>query len=346
MSMTTATSLRLTAVLVIAAVAVLPRPARAQSPAAEQLFREGKRLMAKGDTAPACEKFEASERIEPAAGTELNLALCRETNGQIASAWATYIKTATTAKKTGDARREATARKKVAELEPRLIYLTITVPASARGTGLVVKRDDTVVEPAEWDQRTPVDPAEYTVSAEAPGYKPWSTSVVVKTRSKTVDVPELEKLPEVQREPPRAAGGAAAAGARERDAEDTKAHPAPSRWTGKRKLSLALVAVGVAAGGAGIALGLHANSLEDQSDQLCNHPTCHSPDAVDLNHSARRYALAANIGYAVGGAAVVGAAVLWLFGAPHSPERSRPDDTAMIPILDAGRVGFAFARSF
>lgn len=345
--MMTATDARFLAVLVVAAAAVLPRPARAQSAEAEALFQEGRRLMTRGDTAQACDKFEASDRVEPASGTELNLARCRETSGQLASAWAAYLRTAATARHAGNARREAEARRKAAALAPRLIYLTIAVPDDTRVDGLVIKRNDTAVEEAAWNQRVPVDPAEYTISGEAPGFRPWSTSVVVKTRSKTVEVPALEKLPEVRREPPRepprtaGADDAAPSGARDRDAGDTEARAAPSRWTGARKLSLALAAVGAVAGGAGIALGLHVNSLENQSDATCKTTSCSDPHAVDLNHSARRYALAANVGFAVGGAAVIGAAALWFLGAP--PVRG---GVAILPALEPGRVGLRFARSF
>jgi hypothetical protein len=335
--MMTATScLHLTLALAVATLALAPRPAHAQSAEAEALFQDGKRLMTRGETAKACDKFEASDRVEPASGTEINLARCRETNGQLASAWAAYLKTAATAKHDGNTRREAEARKKAAGLEPRLIYLTIVVPADSRVDGLVIQRNGTAVDDALWNQRVPVDPDEYTISGEAPGYEPWSTSVLVKTRDKKVEVPPLEKRPEAKRSEARRAAPGDAGGAGE---------PEVSRWTGRRKLSLALVAVGVAAAGAGIGLGLHASSLEQQSDDLCDHLTCHSADAVALNQSARHYALAANVGFAAGGAAVVGATVLWLLGAPHPPG-ARPDDTAVIPTLGAGRLGVALARSF
>jgi hypothetical protein len=351
MSMTTATSIRLAVAIAVAAAALAPRPARAQSAEAEALFQEGKRLMAKGDTAQACEKFEASDRVEAASGNELNLALCRETNGQLATAWAVYLKTAATAKREGNTRREVEARTKAAALKPRLVYLTIAVPDDSRVDGLAIKRNGIAVDEALWNQRVPVDPDEYTISGEAPGCKPWSTTVVVKTKSKKVEVPTLEKQPEPKHTKSRREARSTAAedgepsGARDRDA-DVEVRPAPSRWTGKRKLSLVLTAVGIAAAGAGIGFGVHANHLESQSDTLCDQRTCHQQDAVTLNQSARHYALAADIGFAAGGTAVVGAAVLWFFGAPRAPGISRSDDTAVIPTFGAGRVGFALARSF
>lgn len=340
--MKTATSyIRLTVALAVAAVVLVPRSVRAQSAEAEALFQEGKRLMDKGQTAQACDKFEASERIEPASGTELNLASCRQKNGQLASAWAAYIKTATTAKHNGNARRAAEARKKAAELEPQLIHLTITVAHDVRVDGLVIKRNNTAVDEATWNQRLPVDPDEYTISAEAPGYKPWSTTVVVKTKDQEVEVPALEPRPVAKRvKAPRTAepSDGEATAARDR-AAGAEASPAPSRWTGTRKLSLVVAAVGVAAAGAGIGLGIHANTLEHRSG--CSATTCDTTQGVTLNQSAQHYALAADIGFATAGVAVVGAAALWLLGAPSSR-----DTVAIVPTLDATHVGISFARSF
>jgi hypothetical protein len=354
--MTTATRCIALAVAIAAAFAT---PARAQSAEAESLFQQGKRLMKKGQVAQACDKFEAADRVEATSSTELNLADCREKNGQLATAWAMFIKAATTAKRAGDARRDAEGRRRAAALEPQLLYLTIVVPDEARIEGLVVKRNDAAIDEALWDQRVPVDPDEYTVSAEAPGRKPWSTSVVVKTKSKKVVVPVLDKRPETRREARRAATARdsddsdRAATARDADDGDRAARTEPRDrerssedarpMTGKRKWSIALAAVGVAAIGAGLGLGLHANSLEHDADAICPNATCGDASALELNKNARRYALGANIGYAAGGAALVGAVVLWFVGAPSS---AREASTAVIPTLGAGRIGVAFARSF
>ena len=103
--MTTAT--RIIAACILLGVA----PAHAQTADAETLFREGKRLMKKGEIAEACKRFEASEKLDPVSGTELNLADCLEKNHQTASAWAMFIKTATSAKRVGDLKRMNEAKK-------------------------------------------------------------------------------------------------------------------------------------------------------------------------------------------------------------------------------------------
>lgn len=339
--------LRLTVALVVAAAAMAPRAVRAQSAAAqaEVLFHQGQKLMDKGEYAQACERFEASDRLDPAIGAELNLGLCRLRNHQYASALAAYLQAETTAKQHGDAR-AAVARKNVLWLTPRVLTLTIAVPTRAPVDGLVIKRNATVVDAATWNQPIPVDPDEYTITAEAPGYQPWSTSVVVKLRSKTVEVPLLDKLPAPPAEPRRevrsaAAGSDEPSGARDPGAGGAEAGAAPSRWTGKRKLSVVFAAVGVAAVGAGVGLGLHASTLERKTDGLCDATTCKTRQAADDSRSAQHYALAADIGFAAGGVAVVGAAALWLLGAPSSR-----DTIAIIPTLDATHVGISFARSF
>jgi hypothetical protein len=63
--------------------------ARAQaesSSTAETLFREGREAVKRGDYAVACPKFAESQRLDPANGTLLNLALCEEGWGQVSEA--------------------------------------------------------------------------------------------------------------------------------------------------------------------------------------------------------------------------------------------------------------------
>lgn len=351
--MMTATRIRVVLAAVVVTAFAAPRSAGAQSAEAEALFQEGKRLMKNGEVAKACEKFEAGDRVEPTAGNELNLARCREANGQSAAAWAVYLKAAATAKHAGDFRREAEARKKAASLEPHLVYLTIAVPQDSRVEGLMIKRNDVPVDEALWDQRIPVDPGEYVISGEAPGRKLWSTTVAVLTKHRKIEVPQLERRiesrpaepkPEVRHDPPAPSEDSSrppVSRPREPDVAPASQSPAPPPPTSSlRKLPLVVAGVGVAAIGVAVGLGLHARSLEGDSDALCPTTSCNQAHGVDLNKSARRYGLAANIGYAVGGAAVVGAAALWFFG-PKSHET-----LSVLPTLDAHHVGIGFARSF
>src|SRR6185436_10468800 len=71
--------------IMIALACAIATPARAQSPEAEAVFREGKKLIKEGKLAEGCAKLEASDRIETSTGTLLNLGDCREQNHQLAS---------------------------------------------------------------------------------------------------------------------------------------------------------------------------------------------------------------------------------------------------------------------
>jgi hypothetical protein len=330
--------------LALALVAAFAAPARAQSAEAETLFREGKRLLKLGQIPAACDKLEASDRLEPTAGTELNLADCREKNGQLATAWATFVKAAAAAKHSdSDGKREAEARRRAAALEPQLVYLTIAVPADRRVEGLVIKRNATVIDRALWDQRVPVDPDEYQISAQAPGYAPWTTNVTLKTRNKKVEVPVLDKR--AGDTPTTAAGRVVTepdpAPVPEPAPAASPAPAAPSRLTGARKLSIGLAVVGLGAVGVGVGFGRAATSTEAEADAICPDTACGDAHAVELNTTARHQALIANVGFAVGGAAIIGAAVLWFTGGPRSREA-----LSVAPILEAGRIGLSFAGAF
>src|SRR5262245_37669831 len=89
--MSRSATLRFTSLAFATACALSPKAARAQaSPAAEALFRSGREALDHGDYERACKQLRESDRIEPAVGTELNLATCEEKRGNIATAWQLY----------------------------------------------------------------------------------------------------------------------------------------------------------------------------------------------------------------------------------------------------------------
>jgi uncharacterized protein HemY len=73
---------------------------------AEALFAEGRRLMSSGNYATACQKFAASQKLDPALGTSLNLADCYDKSGRTASAWAESRDAAAAAHRVGSKDRE------------------------------------------------------------------------------------------------------------------------------------------------------------------------------------------------------------------------------------------------
>lgn len=290
--------------------------ARAETDDAETLFRDGKRLLEDGQIEEACKKLEASERIEARDVTELNLADCWEQQGKTASAWEMFVKLAGSAKRED---RAAEARKRAKKLEAKLVHLTIEVPAEAELDELVITRDEQIVDRAAWNQRLPVDPAEYTITARAPGREEWSRTITVKSRDRTVEVPRLARA---RRTPDR--------------------EPAvPNR---NRGLAIGLVAAGAGAIVVASGVALHSRSLQRQSDELCPnqiYPTCGDLRGVELNRRARQEGWFANITWGLGGAAVVGGVVAWVVGRDHPDRR-----VSITPVVTSDRAGLALGGRF
>lgn len=327
------------------AAAGLCSPAHAQSARAEVLFQEGRGLIKRGKLAAGCDKLAASERLESSVGTLLNLGDCRERLGKLASAWAAFRRAEALARRTGgDDKRRAEAGKRAALLEPRLPTLRIDVPR--RVDGLIVHRGTEIVDEAEWSTALPVDPGSYTITAEAPGYQAWRTTVVigsvaagapVDANHQVVAVPVLERAPG-PRGPEPAVGVEPAPSAPVAAAGPTVIVRRGGTWSGTRKLSAVLGVAGAAALGTGVYFGVHSNDLRDRADARCPLSLCTDSEALRLNDQAQTAARRANILYIAGGATVATAIVLWFVGAP--------DETIVAPIAGDHHVGVAMSGSF
>jgi len=187
------------------------------NPAAEELFREGRELMRARKLAEACDRFERSNKLEPRVGTLLNLADCREQLRQTASAWEAFENARALALQIGDARRAAEAERRAAAVQARLAFVIVTVPEASRVPSLVIRRGDAAIDPAAWNVKLPLDPGAYTVSASAPGRRPWASTIALAERATVeVRVPALEVDPVAVRAAP-AAPAAPVAAVRPRD---------------------------------------------------------------------------------------------------------------------------------
>jgi hypothetical protein len=95
---------------------------------ADQLFREGRMATARGEHARACALFAESQRLDPTAGTLLNLADCSENLGDL---WAarTHLLAALDRLKASDDR-VPLAKERVARLGAKLPKLRLLLPAS------------------------------------------------------------------------------------------------------------------------------------------------------------------------------------------------------------------------
>jgi len=321
--------------LSLALASLSPALAHAQGDAtsralAVQLFDEAEALLQQQRVAQACPKYAESYRLDPQLGVLIYLAECYEKNGQLASAWGSFREAEEIARKRGDARGDH-ARERAAALEPRLSYLVVAVPESARVAGLEVLRDGAPLAPVLWGSRAAIDAGTHRLEARAPGHKPWQAEVVV---SEEASASALE-VPRLLRDP---TSGASA---------ELDGAP-PAKGTSQRIAAIAVGGLGLAAVGAGGFFGLSAQSSYSDSKELCNDSGFCTARGTELRDSAKSKALVATIATGAGAAALVTAGVLWFTapkpestapGAPRGPAKNGAWSVAPAPELATWGLG-------
>jgi hypothetical protein len=161
---------------------------------ADELFQKGKGALGRQDYPRACQYFQDSQRLDPAIGTLLNLALCQEIVGKFASAWNAFkaVEDEAGAQKPPQFDRVRIAREHADALYPRLSRLRIQVLPSVRVPGLTVSIDGRPIAESFFDLGVPVDGGPHEVVAVAPGRVPYRTRV---TTEKEHDVKVIQILP-------------------------------------------------------------------------------------------------------------------------------------------------------
>jgi hypothetical protein len=153
--------------------------------AAEALFRDGRAAAQRGDWETACPKLRESQRLDPAAGTLLNLADCEEHRGKVATAWQLFRQVVDSLPANDE--RAPLAGKRASALEKRLPHLTVRLVGSVPA-GVKVTRNEVELSEGSLGSALPVDPGAYTVTVSAPGRATTTTSVtVVEAATSAVD---------------------------------------------------------------------------------------------------------------------------------------------------------------
>jgi hypothetical protein len=176
---------------------VSAEPTSEQRATAEALFQQATALVDGGHFAEACEKFSASQELDPGLGTLLYLADCYDRAGRSASAWALFREVEERSHRDNQPDRERIAHERGSALDGKLSRLELRVPASRQVPGLELYLRGAVVPKASWNVALPVDPGSVRVEARAPGKKPWSTRLSIESgpSSQTVELPELAPAP-------------------------------------------------------------------------------------------------------------------------------------------------------
>ena len=300
------------------------QPAGAQ---AEALFRQGRQLLAAGKVAEACTAFDESQRLEPAITTLLNLAGCREKNGQLATAWGLFLDAERQTRGTDNkAQRELhdVAAGRAKKLEPRVSKLSVNVPQGSMVDGLEVTRGTERIDSAMWNRALPIDGGTYTISAKAPGSGTWSTQVTVATEgdTKTVDVPDLKSLPRDLTPTPTPTPKPTPAAVPVAPPR-VPTHPRDESH-GSYVPAIAVGAASVAMLGAGLGFELWGESKYDDA-KVATVQT--QRDSLESAANTRRYAAE---GLAVAG--IVGAgATVWLFLRSHGEQPPRESRIEIVP---------------
>lgn len=280
-------------------LALAPRIARADS-GAQALFDEGKRFMTAGDIDKACDRFERSQALEPAGGTLLHLAACREQQGNTATAWDLFNQALSAARASQRKDREQVAAEHIAALEPKLVRVRIVVSAQAKGIAhLAIRRDGKAIDNAAWGVAAPIDPGTHEISASAPGRVDWKKKITAVKPGSSVDVevPDLEVAPASATAPSAATDG--------------------SDGTTQRTIAVVAGGVGVVGVVIGTVFGLRSSSKHDAADRACGGPApadC-PQEGVDAGNAARSAGNVSTIGFILGGAGLAAGAILW-FTAP------------------------------
>lgn len=244
----------LTAALALGLVSVQARAqAQTHAPAAaEALFEQGRSAMKQGDYETACSKFRQSEQLDPEPGTLLNLALCEETRGRVATAWELYH-AALDKLPPGDAR-IAVAKQHADALDKRLPKLTVRVAPGAPAN-TTVERDGVKLDNASLGAALPIDPGQHAIVVKAPGHAPRTFHVTLaEGQSQT-----LEVAPAVAQAGGGSAGGESSGG--------------ESAGSSSKTLGYAFGGVGIAGILIGTVTGAIALSKKSTVDANCNQTT-------------------------------------------------------------------------
>ena len=285
---------------------------------ADKLFAEG---LALRDTnlQQSCDKFRQSLALNPQAiGTLLNVALCDETFGRIASAVERFSEARDRAKEGNLPEYLEEAQRHIDALTPELPYVSIRFADKAPGMRVLL--GERVVSDAELGGEIAVDPGELVVVVSAPDRVAYETKLMIgKREKKVVDVPALAPAVTV-------------------------------RKSSRRAIGLITAGTGVAAVATGVVLGLVArNRYNDQfesgaCEKVDGQDVC-SPEAQGKTESAITLGTTGTVVGVIGIAAISVGAYLWL-SAPKDRNERNERDVSLVPTLSPDAAGLTAVGRF
>jgi hypothetical protein len=321
--------------------------------AADALFKRGVDLLKKDDWAGGCAAFEASMKLEPSVGTQINLARCADHDGKIAQAWAAFRKAKALNLETPLAKRKANVDQfvdaEIARLEPRLPWITVRVRLAGKPDeavtpealrGVAIDRDGTVFPTESLTIAVPIDPGTHTFRVSASGYKPTTSTIEIKEGQQVEVVLELVDEPK----PPPGQGPVAPPPKQPKtDAPEEGTSPLVYAGIGVASVGAASLIVAAVTGGLANSESDTITELEDrgactrQSGAINCNSAADQAAANDAVSSGESMALASTVTLFAGIGLGVTGVVLIAVGATSSP--SPTDDVAFAPAIGPGFAG-------
>jgi hypothetical protein len=292
-----------------------PAPAHGQNrdaATAEALFGQGRRAMDARSFREACPRFAESQKLDPAAGTLMNLATCEEKLGKLASAWQHWKEALDSLAPKDD--RIPFAQSRVDDLEKRLPRLRISL-ARDSGTGAKVFRDETELGAAGQGVLLPVDPGPHLVTVRMPGHLVEKVTVVLA---------ESEEKQIVVHPGPA----------------ELAADPRVGGETLPRTLGWVTGGIGVAGIGTGVVTGIMLANANSTVEANCTGKICTNQRGIDAASSGQTLLLVNAAAWIVGATGIGLGAYLLL-----SSSADRPT-TAVVPSVTPDGAALSYVGRF
>lgn len=273
---------------------------------AERRFNEARALVDAGRYPEACPLLARSLELDPAIGTEFNLADCLEHVGQRAAAWRHFRDVETTAHRVAKTEREKGAHDRAAALDEQLGQVTVQVPADLGQVTLALDGVALTRDQLETEGGMRVEPGTHTLHATASTREPWSEQFTLAAKQHL----ELHAFREQPATPqPRVVLPAPA--------------PPPKRGVVQRRIAIGVGALGVAGLAVGGVAGIFAIRDHGDARDLCPEPKqCGSRDGVAEWNRATSAGNVATAGIVAGAVVLAAGVVLWLT-APRGSVRTQ-----------------------
>lgn len=351
-----------------------PTRGRAQDlAAAEALFNKANADLEAGKYDTACPAFAESQRIDPRPGTLFALATCRDKQGQIATALATYedylraVDQMTAALALRHHDRAKSAKERKATLAPDVPELTLTLPPGAPADVKIV-RDGVAFTAASLGIAIPVNPGVHVIAVQIGDRPAHEQRITLQKGEKKTLVLELGP-PAAETAKPATTAPAAGAAVTAKPAAPKAAvaqaptagqgtkpgalpaapetQPAGGGLGGQRIGAIVAGAAGLAGIGLGAAMGAITLDKKGIADAGCTRGeaglTC-TPEGAKARQDAQLPGTLSTVGFGVGAAALAGAAVLWLTAKTSPPGETKgsvKDSRKVSGIVEIGPGGAA-----